>query len=97
MSGMRSVVAGRSTWAMLEQLHDDLRQEGRTIVPGRFGRRTELRGVSGIHVVPEAQPVSWPAGDQRVTGRGQLQPTGPHDCQTAQRLRRKHRSTGQTP
>jgi len=38
MSVMRWAVAGRSTGAMLEQLHDDLRQEGRTIVPGRFGR-----------------------------------------------------------
>lgn len=82
---------------MLEQLHDDLRQEGRTIIPGRFGRRTELRGVSWIYVVPEAQSVSWPSAEQRVAGRGQLQPAGPHDRQTTQRLRREHRSTGQTP
>jgi len=90
-------VAGRSTGAMLEQLHDDLRQEGRAPVSGLYGRRTELRALSGIHVVPEAQPVSWPAAEQRVAGLGQLQPAGPHDRQTAQRLRGEHRSAGQTP
>lgn len=69
---MCSAVAGRSAGAMLEQLHDDLRQEGRALVSGLHGRRTELRGLSGIHVVPEAQPFSWPAAEQRVSGRGQL-------------------------
>jgi len=94
---MCSAVTGRSAGAMLEQLHDDLRQEGRALVSGRHGRRTELRGLSGIHFVPEAQPVGWPAAEQRVAGHGQLQPAGPHDRQTTKRLRGEHRSAGQTP
>lgn len=90
-------VAGRSAGAMLEQLHDDLRQEGRVVVAGRPRRRTELRVLSGIHGVPAAQLVGRPAAHQRVAGRGQLHPVGPHDRQTAQRLRGEHRSPGQAP
>lgn len=41
-SGMCSDVTGRSAGAMHEQLHDDLCQEGRALISGRHGRRTEL-------------------------------------------------------
>lgn len=81
---------GKLADEMREQLHNDVRQTGRAHVFGRPGRGTELRNLSGIHVIPETQLVSRSrraAVHERVVGRGQLDPAGQPDLEEAQRLR----------
>lgn len=87
-------VPGEPDGAVHEQLHDDVRQTGCTSVPGCARRRTELRDLSGVHVIPEEVVVA--AAIQRVAGRGQLRPAGSTDHQTVERLRGEHRLARQT-
>lgn len=83
--------------AMREQLHDDVRQEGRASVIGRAGRGTQLWDLSGLHNLSAAFVRQWRGVVQRVVGRGQLDAAGPSDHQTAERLRGQHRLAREAP
>lgn len=83
--------------AVREQLHDDVRQEGRAGVLGRAGRGTELRDLPGLHDIPAAVVRRRRGAGQRVAGRGQLDAARPPDHQAAERLRGQHRPAREAP
>lgn len=76
---------------MREQLHDGVRQAGPARVPGRAGRRAELRDLPGVLGEPEAQLAVRPGDGPGAARRGRLHAAGRADRQAAERLRGEHR------